>query len=226
MSQLLPFKLFNDELLPIKDLPPFVFKSFSYKQDEILRAIRHLYCPGGFECDLTFGNGSFWEEIPAPKYRFDITPLLPGVVKADSKKVPLPKESLRNLVFDPPFLCDVKSGRSHSKGDMVMASRFGGYPYYPDLEKHYIGTIKDAHRLLENKGIMVFKCQDIIFNHKLHCTHSRVIQWAEETGFRLADLFILVAKSRLPSRSDGKQKHARIFHSYFLVLQKIKPFKG
>ena len=36
----------------------------------------------------------------------------------------------------------------------------------------------------------------------------------------LADLFVLPAKHRLPSPNRaGTQKHARIFHSYFLVLE-------
>ena len=70
-------------------------------------------------------------------------------------------------------------------------------------------------------AILVFKCQDIIHNHKMHCTHANVIFWAEIEGFRLADLFVLPAKHRLPSPNRaGTQKHARIFHSYFLVLER------
>lgn len=68
---------------------------------------------------------------------------------------------------------------------------------------------------------MIFKCQDIIHNHRMHCTHSKVIAWAEECGMRLLDLFILAAKHRLPAPNrGGQQKHARIYHSYFLVFEK------
>jgi hypothetical protein len=56
----------------------------------------------------------------------------------------------------------------------------------------------------------------------MHSTHYNVIGWAENEGFRLADLFILVATHRMPSPQKGTQKHSRIFHSYFLVLQKTK----
>ena len=52
-----------------------------------------------------------------------------------------------------------------------------------------------------------------------------VITWADGL-FRLKDLFILPAKSRMPipqqkGTKKKVQKHARIFHSYFMVLEKI-----
>jgi hypothetical protein len=57
----------------------------------------------------------------------------------------------------------------------------------------------------------------------MHATHANVIEWAKDAGFRLKDLFILAAKHRMPSPNrKGKQKHARIFHSYFLVFEKIQ----
>jgi len=47
-----------------------------------------------------------------------------------------------------------------------------------------------------------------------------MIEWCSE-WFRLKDLFVLPAKHRLPSPNRvGKQKHARIFHSYFLVFER------
>lgn len=110
-------------------------------------------------------------------------------------------------------------------GNMVMAKRFGGYWRYDELEKHYRETLIEAHRVLSKKGIMVFKCQDIIHNHKMHCTHMNVMEWSKGL-FRLKDLFILPAKNRMPiPQQEGTkkkvQKHARIFHSYFMVLERV-----
>ena len=42
---------------------------------------------------------------------------------------------------------------------------------------------------------------------------------AEKYGMRLSDLFVLLAKSRM-TISQRTQKHARIYHSYFLVFKK------
>lgn len=194
-------------------------RSIYGSNEQILCAIASLHCPEGFQCDMTFGNGSFWKTIPRPALCFDITPLHDGVVQADSRMLPLESSSLDNAVFDPPFLTYVRSGRDHND-KVVMTSRFGGYYSWDELEDHYRGTLSEAARVLKSGGKLVFKCQDIIHNHRMHCTHVCVIQWAEFEGFRLADLFVMYAKHRMPGPQKGKQRHARIWHSYFLVLEK------
>ena len=205
-------------------------KSIYDQQDDILRAIHVLHCPEGFDADISYGNGTFWKRLPElkPKLRFDIQPQLPDVVEADSRKLPLADKSQRTLVFDPPFLCYVAGGRANATPDgrrAVMSARFGGYWTSGELTDHYRKTLDEAHRVLVAKGKLVFKCQDIIHNHRLFCTHANVVQWAAETGFRLRDLFILAATRRMPVRaaSHGRQtqQHARIFHSYFLVFEKL-----
>lgn len=202
------------------NIGPMPFRSVYDTNEEILSAIMQLHCPEGFECDLTFGNGSFWKRLPRPRLCYDITPLQDGVQKADSRLLPLNPGSISNCVFDPPFLTYVRNGRGHKDGKVAMTARFGGYYTYEELEDHYRDTISEAYRVLKPRGKMIFKCQDIIHNHKMHCTHVRVIQMAEIEGFRLADLFVLPAKHRMPGPQKGKQRHARIFHSYFLVLER------
>jgi hypothetical protein len=197
-----------------------VLRSVYENQHDILDAIKSLHCPEGFECDMTYGNGQFWKRQPRPKYCFDIDPQQPEATQADSRALPLPPSSLSNCVFDPPFLTYVKKAREHKGGKVAMTARFGGYWRYDELEDHYRDTISEAYRVLRPKGKMIFKCQDIIHNHKMHCTHYRTIMMAEIEGFRLADLFILPAKHRMPSPQKGTQRHARVFHSYFLVFEK------
>ncbi len=207
------------------DLKPAI-RSVSSSQDEILHSIITLHCPSGIDCDMTFGHGAFWRTLPRPRLCFDVSPQKPGVVQACSMMLPLGPESIANCVFDPPFLTYVKNGRGHQAGGVAMSARYGGYYTYDELEDHYRGTISEAYRVLKPKGILVFKCQDIIHNHKMHCTHFRVMLMAEIEGFRLKDLFILAAKSRMPSPQKGQQRHARVFHSYFLVFEKLGPAHG
>lgn len=197
-----------------------VIRSVSDTQDTILAGIESLYLPDGYECDITYGNGAFWRNRKGPDLKFDISPQVDGVVAADSAKLPLRDSSLGNVVFDPPFLTYIRDERV-GNGSMIMAKRFAGYWSYGQLTEHYQNTLKECSRVLKKKGILVFKCQDIVHNHKFHPTHINVIQWGAECGFSLKDLFVLAAKHRLPSPNRaGKQKHARIFHSYFLVLEK------
>lgn len=199
-----------------------VVRSASHEQSEILDGIRRLHCPNGFEVDLTYGNGSFYDgtSIPRPVHCFDIQPLSEHVKMADSSSIPLESGSVGSVVFDPPFLTYIRNGRDHKGGEMAMSARFGGYWSYQDLESHYSATIRESARILRKGGTLTVKCQDIIHNHKMHCTHAMVIKMAEESGMRLLDLFVLVAKHRMPSPQKGQQRHARIWHSYFLVFTK------
>ena len=201
-----------------------MIKSVYETQDEILNAINELHLDGkGYQCDITYGNGGFWKNIQAPALKFDITPLKDGVVAATSTALPLLDKSLDNIVFDPPFITYVKKGRDHNS---VIAKRFGGYETFDDLLTHYTQTLQETVRVLKRKGKLIFKCQDIVHNHQLRAVHAQVIMLAELVGFRLLDSFVLVAKHRMPVKTcmnsnNWKQRHARVFHSYFIVLEKI-----
>lgn len=175
-----------------------------------------------FDVDVTYGNGSFWKRHPAPTFKFDIDPQQDDVVPADSGALPLKDSSVASVMFDPPFLTYIKQGRGHNS---VMGKRYSGYWSYDQLAAHYTGTISEAHRILQPKGIFVIKCQDIIHNHRMHATHINVVKWAEGK-FRLKDLFVLAAKNRMPMpETEGAkkrvQKHARVHHSYFMVMEKL-----
>ena len=197
-------------------------KTISYDQHEILDWIKQLHCPDGFDVDATFGNGSFYKDQQLPTYRFDLDWNLDNCDFASSTNLPLAKTSVKSIVFDPPFLTYIRANRK-GNGKMVMAKRFAGYWRYDELQEHYIQSLQEFNRVLKHKGIVIFKCQDIIHNHKMHPTHINVVNWAGEIGFRLKDMFILNAKHRMPRPNrKGPPQHARIYHSYFLVLEKIK----
>lgn len=196
-----------------------VVRSVYDNQDQILAAIETLHCPNGFEADFTYGNGGFWRKMKRPALCYDVEPLSDGVIRADSAMLPLEPASLGNAVFDPPFLTYVKKGREHN-GKVAMTSRFGGYYTYAELETHYRDTLSEAYRVLKPLGRFVFKCQDIIHNHRMHSTHVNVVNWAQIEGFRLLDLFVLPAKHRMPGPQKGQQRHARVFHCFFLVFER------
>ncbi len=201
-----------------------MIRSVYYDQIDILKSIMTLCNIDRFCADITYGNGKFYGEIQEPLFKSDICPQVEGVVECSSSSLPMDPGHINSLVFDPPFLTYVRAARE-GNGNMVMAKRFGGYWRYDELETHYKETLIEAHRVLSKKGVMVFKCQDIIHNHKMHCTHINVMKWSEGL-FRLKDLFILPAKSRMPipqqkGTKTKTQKHARIFHSYFMVLERI-----
>ena len=188
----------------------------------LLAAIEALHVPGGFEVDLTYGNGAFWKGRSRPPIRLDLEPLTGVAVQADSAAVPLRTGSVGSVVFDPPFLTYVRAGRS-GNGSMLMARRFGGYWRYDELARHYVATLIEIHRVLRSNGVVVVKCQDIVHNHRLHPTGANVLHWAARVGLRLVDTFLLVADHRLPRPNRGLQRHARIHHSYFHVFRRVLP---
>ena len=210
-----------------------MIRSVSYDQNEILKSIMELCKIDRIDCDVTYGNGGFYKEIEKHLFCFDVddsvidaaripSDSVKGVCSSDN--LPLSENQIKRLVFDPPFLTYVRAARK-GNGNMVMAKRFGGYWRYDELEEHYRSTIDEAYRVLDKKGIFIFKCQDIIHNHKMHCTHLNVVNWCDGM-FRLKDLFILPAKHRMAipqqkGTAKKQQKHARIFHSYFLVLERV-----
>lgn len=197
-------------------------KSVSDDQQYIIKSILELCNIDSFDADISYGKGAFWSGLPRPEYCFDIDPQHDYVTNASSTMLPVSDCSFKSIIFDPPFLTYIKQGREHNS---IMAKRFSGYWTYKELEDHYRLTIKEAYRILQKKGVFVFKCQDIIHNHTMHCTHINVVKWADGL-FRLKDLFVLTAKHRMgipPTEGHAKkvQKHARIHHSYFLVLERL-----
>ena len=199
-----------------------VIRSIYDDQFKILNSILKLHMEDPtFEVDLTFGNGGFYKKgISMPQHRFDIDDTLPNITKAcNSNNTELPEASVKSVIFDPPFLTYIKKQRT-GNSNMVMSRRFSGYWTSDELAEHYQSSIKEAARILKHKGIMVIKCQDIVHNHKLFCTHAHILNWSSEY-FRLKDLFVQRATHRMPAPNrKGKQKHARIFHCYWIVLQR------
>jgi len=196
-----------------------VIRTVSFDQSEIIKNIMHLHANGVIECDVTYGNGSFYADIERPKFKFDLDPQTTDTERSCSTELPVNNETFNSLMFDPPFLTYIKDKREHNS---IMAKRFGGYWAYHELEDHYKKTAKEAYRVLKKDGVFIVKCQDIIHNHKMHCTHANMINWCSDSGFRLLDLFVLVAKHRMSvTGKNRKQQHARIYHSFFLVFKKL-----
>ena len=199
-----------------------VIKSLYNDQFKILEAIIKLHVEEKtFDVDLTYGNGGFYKNsLEKPQHRFDIDSSLSDITKVcNSNETGLKEKSVNSVVFDPPFLTYIRKQRV-GNSSMVMAKRFSGYWHLDELKQHYKTTIEEAARILKHKGIFVIKCQDIVHNHKLFCTHAEILKWSQ-SNFRIKDLFIQCATHRMPAPNrKGTQKHARVFHSFWLVLQR------
>ena len=190
-----------------------IVRSISFDEQEILEWIIELHCPNGFELDPTYSIGSFYKRIPEPKYKFDLIPVAPGVIKADARELPIRSGSIESIIFDPPFVTAMPTGQG-KKG--IIRDRFGHYRNVPELWKMYSGAIKEFYRVFKKGGTLVFKCQDVIESGKQYLSHIKIINMAEQIGFYTKDLFILCASRRIIFQN--RQFHARKYHSYFVVF--------
>ena len=79
----------------------------------------------------------------------------------------------------------------------------------------------EFYRILNENGILIFKCQDKISSGKQYMSHVFIVNQAVQIGFYPKDLFILLSKNRIVANWQAKnQKNARKYHSYFWVFQK------
>jgi tRNA G10 N-methylase Trm11 len=199
-----------------------MIKSISFDEQEIIQGILELHCEYPIELDATYSKGNFYKKgVKPPKYKYDLHPQLPDVVKANAENLPLKDETVNTIMFDPPFLATKGASLKKNDGSNKINKRFGVYPTEKELHQFYINALKEFHRLLKNKGILIFKCQDKVSSGKQYFSHNFIINEAEKLGFYSKDMFILLAKNRLVADWQLKnQKNARKFHSYFLVFEK------
>ena len=200
-----------------------LIKTISYSQDEILLSITKLYLSGKpFHVDATFSKGVFYKSgvVSEPMLKFDINPEIDGVEQADCRNLPLKNESVRSIMIDLPFLATTGASLKKCDGNNLMAQRFGVYKNEAELYFLYMDAISEAYRVLEPNGVFVMKCQDKVSSGKQYMMHCDIYNWALTAGFKVNDLFVLLAKSRLVAAWQRNQKHARKFHSYFWVFTK------
>lgn len=194
-----------------------MISSIGYNQIEILHNIRELHLGGKqFEYDPTFSKGIFYlgrigDSIP--KYVSDLHPQFDFVQQRDCRNTVFPKNKLNSIIFDPPFLSRTGDGS-------IIKDRFGEYPSMPALWKFYAESAAEFNRILKPKGILAWKCQNTVMGGKQWWSHNYIINMCKELGLDLKDEFVLLSKNRMERTGTYTQRHARKFHSYFLVFIK------
>jgi hypothetical protein len=184
-----------------------------------------LYNIEQFDLDCTYSKGNFWKDLPSPKNKTDLYPINETVIEANSEDLPFDDNSMKSIMYDPPFVVAGKSYRDNKEGSSIIAKRFEGYTTYNDLKVNYFNTLKELYRICDKGGFVVMKCQDTVSGGKNHFTHCLIMNMAMEIGFYPRDMFILTSNVRINSFGTKwtKQEHARKYHSYFWVFEKVKP---
>ena len=200
-------------------------KSVYNSNFDAIRNIMNLYNIEKFDLDCTYSKGNFWKDLPHPTNRTDLYPYNETVIEANSENLPFGDETMNSIMYDPPFIVAGASYKENKDGSSIIAKRFEGYTSYEDLKTNYYNTLKELYRICNKGGFVVMKCQDTVSGGKQYFTHVMIMNMAAHIGFYPKDLFILHNKVRLNSFGSrwSKQEHARKYHSYFWVFEKIKP---
>jgi len=200
-------------------------KSISYNQEEIIKNILELHVPSKqIDLDATYSKGNFYKkDIARPKHKFDIKPQTKDTLQACVTNLPIEDSVVDCIMFDPPF--GMGYGPSIKKivpGSNLIINRFSCLKNPEELGQFYKEALREFYRILTDKGVLIFKCQDCVTSGKNVMSHVIVMNQAFKIGFYPKDLFILLAKNRMISGKVKKQVHARKFHSYFWVFEKKK----
>lgn len=191
-----------------------MIKSVYNNQEALLNAISQLYIGKGFHLDPTYSKGHIHKGLKDPELKSDIAPA-GDYDKADCTKLSYGSGAIRSIMFDPPFLAG--GGKTG-----IMHNRFSSYKTVKHLFSFYNDALKEFYRVLEPKGYLIFKCQDLCNGRVQTFSHCEIFEAARSIGFYARDLFILIAKNRAIQHNVKEQIHARKFHCYFWVFQKCK----
>lgn len=206
-------------------------KSVYGSNHEAITNIMHLYGIEKFDLDCTYSKGNFWKDLPDPTYKTDLYPHYDHVMEADSENLPFEDKSMKSIMYDPPFVV-VGSGaryKNNKTGSSIIAKRFEGYGTYEELKTNYYNTLKELYRITDDGGFVVMKCQDTVSGGKQYFSHVMVMNMAYSLGFYPRDMFVLTSNVRVNAFNGTKwtkQYHARKYHSYFWVFEKVKPKVG
>ena len=191
-----------------------LIRSVSYSQHEILGWIQNLYGIRRFDLDCTYNRGRFYRHgIQVPRFKMDLRPMARDVIPADATAMPFKSESLKSIIFDPPFFPG--GGK-----DADIRYKYSAMDSLDHMWSTYRQAIRESWRVLSPQGYLVFKCQDFIHGRQQFLIHTDIIQYARSINFYPRDLFVCLATHVPIAWNHNSQHHARKFHSYFIVFQK------
>ena len=194
-----------------------IIKSISNSQDEILYNILRLYVhTDTYDCDLTASIGVFYRGIiPKPQHLYDKYPQMENV-RSLNEAFELPNECFHSIVLDLPFIVKDEASAQTS----MVSQRFTSFLTMQELYDTNDTMLDLAYRLLKKKGYLIMKTMDIKYSGKQYWIGNYVQNKAQEIGFRLEDMFILMSKTKVLSTGWHNQHSARKYHSYFFVFKK------
>lgn len=176
--------------------------------------------PDDVTLDPTFGRGTWWIRWrPNVLITHDLR--LDGI---DCRHLPETDDSIDVVAFDPPYVPQGGTDFGGSKLDEYR-DRYGlqdGPKTLPELEDLIFGGVDEALRVLRRGGRLLVKCQPFRHGRVFRPMPHRILDHAEQRGFRIIDELIHVRRAGpisvetiLPRRN----------HSTLLVFEKPRSWR-
>ena len=184
--------------------------------------------------DCTYGAGRFWNWPHALEIiGMDIDPPGPVDIIGDYRNIPLDKNHVDVLCFDPPFLF----GKSKGLRRVIGTKRFFMGAERAGIEnrthsKHQIQLPKNPEdlvqghyrRIFEQKDVatmgMIFKGQDLIVGKHPHWWSHDIMKLGEEFGLLPEDMLLQHSTaSRMRDPRWQNQYHFRRAHCIYLIYK-------
>jgi len=131
--------------------------------------------------DVTYGQGTFWEQVPADAYDLHATDIDPAKSPdsddgVDCRDLPYADGTLDCVVLDPPYAGGFYD-KDRTGGDLIfpLKERYGNAPdgdltYHNAVLQIYTEAAKEAHRVLRDDGLLIAKMQDEVNCGENHLT--------------------------------------------------------
>jgi hypothetical protein len=190
---------------------------------DLIEAVAAFYIhKGDVVADVTFGKGTFWRKVDTS--RFDFRPSdLKGNPSIDFHNLPYNAKTIDVVVLDPPYIHN--PGKTLQVGERYSSHTTKGL-YHDGIIDLYVGGMREAKRVLKDKGLLWVKCKDEIEGSRQRWSHIILWQEARRLDFYPKDLLILVPDSKTSMNRWPKQLHARKIHSYLWIFALQKPPRG
>ncbi len=208
--------LFPD-LKPDKPVGPILPSVFVGTNADLMRAVAPFYLTGSV-CDLTYGEGKWWDRFtPDPfvahdKFKGD------GV---DFTDLPEADGTYDAVCFDPPYVPQGGLGGGHAEQN--FRDRFGlleeSTPWWATRDLIQAG-LNEALRV--SRRFVLAKCSDFVSGGAFHLGHQWALDAAAKAGATCHDLIIHHTGSGPGGHNIYEPIRARRHHSYLLVFTRTQ----
>jgi len=202
------------DLQPDKPTGKILPSVFQGTNAELMAAVAPFYLTGSV-CDVTYGEGKWWDRFtPDPFVAHDLYKG-DGV---DFTALPEADDTYDTVCFDPPY---IPQGGYDTSTARPFADRFGlTSRSRADLWALIDAGMVECARVLQPEGLLVMKCMDFVNGGAFHLGHHRAIVTAESIGMRCHDLIVHHAGAGPGGSNIYDPLRARRHHSYLLVFRK------